>query len=698
MNRKGEIGTLITYERALFTQAKVRKFLILTNERKQMSTKTTFKRVALVAVAALGLGLLSVAPSNAQDQSRISIVAQDSTGSVGTAVCATVLHSAVSTGGADTLVAGASLYDSPATSAKTTANAFTWSVPDTTTATNTNGTLTNNSNAVQNWAGYTFVAEYAATAAGRTAAYLKLCFTPDKAGTYTTRIFGFPNGTTLAIYTDWTVTVTAPAPTATSTTAYAVAGLDKTSAADFTAALDETGYLSASKTAGNLAGTIYVVQSNGSATNPLTAGSKLTIVVTGSGLASLIGLAETCSYAAAVRATTGTSTALGQKICFYSDGTAGTGTVTVSAGTTVIATSSATFYGAAAKYAATVNNSVISTSAAVDPSTTGVSNSNRRAITVLVTDSNGNAVPGAKVYMTSSNGAVISGAYQLSTSGSTGKAYFNLTGVAAGSADLSFTNKSYANDPAITSTNPEITAGPVSVRVGSTTPDKVTVAFDKGSYLPGEKAVVTVTVLDKSGLAVPRGAYSVLNAALSTSLALASGTLPGTANASASCADAFGVPGTSAATCAAGYTQTTPALTAGQVWISGSTGTATFTVNMPTVEGTVTLAGTVSTYLPNGLGTSANAGASISASATVVNTSVSAATDAANEATDAANAATDAALAAADAADAATAAAQDASDAVAALSATVAKLVTSLKAQIASLTNLVIKIQKKVRA
>jgi len=35
------------------------------NERKQMSTKTSIKRVALVAVSALGFGLLSVAPSNA---------------------------------------------------------------------------------------------------------------------------------------------------------------------------------------------------------------------------------------------------------------------------------------------------------------------------------------------------------------------------------------------------------------------------------------------------------------------------------------------------------------------------------------------------------------------------------------------------------------------------------------------------------
>jgi len=75
-----------------------------------------------------------------------------------------------------------------------------------------------------------------------------------------------------------------------------------------------------------------------------------------------------------------------------------------------------------------------------------------------------------------------------------------------------------------------------------------------------------------------------------------------------------------------------------------------------------------------------------------------AATDAAAEATDAANAATDAANAAAEAADAATAAAQDAADAVAALSAQVATLISGLKSQLTALTNLVIKIQKKVKA
>ena len=69
----------------------------------------------------------------------------------------------------------------------------------------------------------------------------------------------------------------------------------------------------------------------------------------------------------------------------------------------------------------------------------------------------------------------------------------------------------------------------------------------------------------------------------------------------------------------------------------------------------------------------------------------------AEEATAAANDATDAALSAAEAAEAATAMAQEAVDAVAELSARVANLMSELKTQITSLSNLIIKIQKKVR-
>jgi len=94
----------------------------------------------------------------------------------------------------------------------------------------------------------------------------------------------------------------------------------------------------------------------------------------------------------------------------------------------------------------------------------------------------------------------------------------------------------------------------------------------------------------------------------------------------------------------------------------------------------------------------ATATVNVAAGSDAASTNAQAAADAAAEATDAANAATDAANAAAEAADAATAAAQDAADAVAALSTQVSEMVSALKKQITALTNLVIKIQKKVKA
>ena len=48
-------------------RAEIGKFPNSTNERKQMSTKTLRKRISLVAVSALGAGLLSVVPANATD-------------------------------------------------------------------------------------------------------------------------------------------------------------------------------------------------------------------------------------------------------------------------------------------------------------------------------------------------------------------------------------------------------------------------------------------------------------------------------------------------------------------------------------------------------------------------------------------------------------------------------------------------------
>jgi hypothetical protein len=135
---------------------------------------------------------------------------------------------------------------------------------------------------------------------------------------------------------------------------------------------------------------------------------------------------------------------------------------------------------------------------------------------------------------------------------------------------------------------------------------------------------------------------------------------------------------------------TTNPFTSGAVALVG--GKATWKAYAPITPGPVVITATSST------GSSVTA-ATVTATATVLSDGVAqAAVDAAAEAIDAANAATDAANAAAEAADAATAAAQDAADAVAALSVSVAAMIDALKKQITSLTNLVIKIQKKVKA
>jgi hypothetical protein len=138
-------------------------------------------------------------------------------------------------------------------------------------------------------------------------------------------------------------------------------------------------------------------------------------------------------------------------------------------------------------------------------------------------------------------------------------------------------------------------------------------------------------------------------------------------------------------------------------------GTVTLTVDSATYTQTDDAAGKVGTTAVTAAvaGTTTGTGASLSPAGVNsvaveitegTNSAAQAAADAAAEATDAANAATDAANAAAEAADAATAAAQDAADAVAALSTQVSEMVNALKKQITALTNLVIKIQKKVKA
>jgi hypothetical protein len=340
----------------------------------------------------------------------------------------------------------------------------------------------------------------------------------------------------------------------------------------------------------------------------------------------------------------------------YADGNAGATTITVSLEKAAVTfTKTLSFYAAAAKTITAANFHPVLAAGA-----------NTGAVAVVATDANGTPWTGtAYIYASSATDALVAGSttpVQCAAWNSTTGILCPVTALTVGTAKLKVIDASTV--AAANATSNEIT-----VTVKGNTASSVKIAFDKSTYAPNEKAIITVTPVDASGSTLQGKTFSAL---------LADG----------------GITSTSAF--AAGSDTTTAVSITTSSYSSASSnlvaGSRTYVVYMPAASGDVTISATGGTDLP------AAAQVKVTATATVVNSSVDAATDAANEATDAANAATDAALAAADAADAATAAAQDASDAVAALSASVSKMISNLRAQITSLTNLVIKIQKKVKA
>ena len=136
--------------RATHLEAATRKFLVTTNERKQMSTKTNFKRIALVAVAALGMGVLSSAPSQAAFSgiagSQLTVTVANGTGTLAgsksdstTAGTVSVVGLALAT--ADSYTVTSSIKTVPGTTTLAAAPALLFLASDT--ATSTGATVLN---------------------------------------------------------------------------------------------------------------------------------------------------------------------------------------------------------------------------------------------------------------------------------------------------------------------------------------------------------------------------------------------------------------------------------------------------------------------------------------------------------------------------------------------------------------------------
>jgi hypothetical protein len=616
-----------------------------------MSTKTTIKRIALVAVAALGFGVMSVVPSSAVESGdTYTLSASETTVSLGSAASVTLTTAGYFGDAGDTLTVTAALKTFPSTATATQiASAISTIVfSDIDTATAYTGGSAGGSSALN--ATTTSQVGVAGTAPKLVSTRSKLSVTPTALGTYTYTLT--PSGGTNTTALTWTVIVTArPALTAAATTALATYAYYENIAsrgtwASWSTTTDALTFSAYATPSDAPAMSVRVIQGNGNTTFPLIAADAVALTATvtsGPGLVAISG--EGSGYSANLGAkgiyaisTTGQISALGltQYVYVYSTGAPGLVTVEIKAGSTVVGTKKINFFGNPATITATAAKAVIGAA------------STAATVTGKVTDASGNAVPDLTVYAVSGTTAAISNSYtSCGATDATGAVSCSLTGVAAGTSAITLTTNSAAT------VTTGISSAAVSVRVSDGVATKVDYAFAADSYAPGAAATITATVSNAAGV-MPAGTYTVLTAGVTGNYALTGG----------------------------------PALT---VTTTDATGVVKYTVTVPTgISGDLTLTGTAAT------GVTATFGKT-----TVVNTAqdtAQAAVDAAAEAIDAANAATDAANAAAEAADAATAAAQDAADAVAALSVSVAAMIDSLKKQITALTNLVIKIQKKVKA
>jgi len=631
-----------------------------------MSTKTTFKRIALVAVAALGLGVLSVAPSSAA-VSGVTVTVTNGSASASksdTTTAATISVSGLIDANSDTISVSFVAKDITANS---NAVAKLYAIDTLTSATGAATVIKaglNGSTAVRATtpASDSQTASGSATVPFTISANSSLAYVGAKFGvsldsitapvagtyTYTAVVKTYDAGTYKATTnTDFTIVVAALA--SASTTASAAKSFAKltststTIAGSVAAAADAV--VTGVSTAGSVAGYIYVGVRNADGTSATVAEDSITATLTGAGQ---ICDGTTCGKSMKLKVT-------GDKeLSVVADGTTGSASIVVSTTVNTYAAKSVTF-NAKSPTAITTSNRYTNNLRV---------GTNSDAIQVTAVDGTSAWTSPVWIVASSAADALIAG----STTPVACTAWSAANGTRCSITALAPGTAKFKVIDAETVATATTSSAEFTVTVTASTAASVAIAFDKTSYQPFEKALITVTPLDAAGKSIQQINIAGL---------LASGGITSNIGFSS---------GSDTLTATEMTTSATSSSTSNTV-----AGARTYVVYMP-AQGDVTISATGGTGLPL-------AGqVKLSATASVVNNAVDAATDAANEATDAANAATDAALAAADAADAATAAAQDASDAVAALSATVAKLVASLKAQITSLTNLVIKIQKKVKA
>ncbi|CAB4885321.1 unannotated protein [freshwater metagenome] len=458
-----------------------------------MSTKTTFKRVALIAVASLGLGVLtSIAPANADIPELTHGIIVNTPETLEAAYTGDPVGSEVEV----TQTSGAF-------------NSVQITVDGVSVVTVSGATL---SAAI----GEPTAIEADKKSASQTADS-DYTISTKTAGTITVKSFDAAGGDV-----DLTSPVTTLTITVTDAASLKVSAANSTSiidsdAVDGTSTKDETVVGVGIGNEGEQVAEINVVINNGDGAGDPMNGETVTAVVSGAGLVQGGGVAARV----ATDETAGGGLA---SFSVQSDGTAGTGTITISVGKIVIGTEKVTFSGAPKTITATQNLKV----AGADPlGTTDAPNadgSHNGAVTLTVKDKDGILVPNAlditnfgdskyKIVGTSSDKTIFEsmakGDADISSNGDgTYEVVVNAVSTTSGkSASLTFTVVDVNDDDAVLATS-----SAVSFAVGGDEIAKLSLGFDKAVYAPGEKAKLVLTAKDSDGFAVADGTYQVFAA------------------------------------------------------------------------------------------------------------------------------------------------------------------------------------------
>jgi len=480
--------------RATHLEAAFEKYSKTTIERKQMSKTTNFKRIALVAVAALGLGVLSSAPSNAAinaDTFTLSAAtAAQTTAETYTATSATVTLSFLASATNDSISVTSALVSAPAGGTALPVLRLvetTTAVVDSTVAAGGRAigygvqanTAANVHAGVTTSASSAKFAVYLATSGATTAA-------PVTVGTYVVKItpaaVGASGSLQASVAQTLTITVTAAAtldktPSAATSKVY----IQDSHSVNYTPTSDST--VVASKATGTSRAYVYV-KSNNAAGSEVTSES-ITAEISGKGLLQNLS-----------GSTTGLVRILdvkyGDTFTVFADGTEGVGTITVKGKTSgvLLATKTLTFFGAMASIGAPA---IAATDTKVITPTGGGNMTTK--VSAFALDAGGNKVAGltggTDIYAISDSTSIATVGTVGTYSSTTGYPVV-VTGVKEGTVNITFANAS-------TLAAATIKSAPIAVKVGSRTPASVKVAFDKATYAPGEKATLTVSILDANG-------------------------------------------------------------------------------------------------------------------------------------------------------------------------------------------------------